>query len=540
MTHVSSPTPSSLVTTLADLADMASQSELSPTEARMALDTLLQVQPNLSSFIARKGLRLPEAQQQALLRLLRAAEASEYVQALQCWVQNPALSLSTRALAITVLDRLGAPTDATYQQAIQEAEIAMSALRTADPASLTDEGALQPPWRETVQNLPLALALDLARELTAEQPYMALAVLQTLQLATEAQERMALVDSLAAIPLPESAAILQDMLAETPDKAAQKTIRKALHRLKAHGVAIDETSWRGRSVVGAVTHRLEMCLASHIDSAGDRLLWMVRTKPFGGYNVAYLVINYGTGIQHALGFPASKRELPELLEKVQSQSPLIELEPTYCQFQVAQAHQMNLATGAPVPEDYFALRDIVGETNVTFDKAIVYSALSEADLQEAAAYEHHASDLLDVPEFAGWTLPLSILQKYGDELRDIEESQIVVSEMMQRDRMNAVHEQALEEALGEESRRIMRLQLEEMAYYLLQTGRRLEALWAVAAARSLQEESPERLRRNPFAGALLDRSLESAKRNPGRNIILPFSQPSRSQSQPEEPSRIII
>ena len=60
----------------------------------------------------------------------------------------------------------------------------------------------------------------------------------------------------------------------------------------------------------------------------------------------------------------------------------------------------------------------------------------------------------------------------------------------------------------------MRLRLEEMAYYLLQTERRREALWAVAAAQSLQQDHPDRLRHNPFAGALLERSIEGAKTRP--------------------------
>jgi hypothetical protein len=62
-----------------------------------------------------------------------------------------------------------------------------------------------------------------------------------------------------------------------------------------------------------------------------------------------------------------------------------------------------------------------------------------------------------------------------------------------------------------------------MAYYLLQTDRRREALWAVAAAQSLATDNLDRLRRNAFAGALLERSLEIAKSRPGSRIIQPFS-----------------
>ena len=164
-----------------------------------------------------------------------------------------------------------------------------------------------------------------------------------------------------------------------------------------------------------------------------------------------------------------------------------------------------------MPEEYFALRDIIGECNTTFERAIIYSALSEADFEAAKTYDTYADELLNLPEFAGWTLPESIIQKYGDALREIEQSQIVVSPALQQERINDIRTRAMEEVLGERSRRLMRMRLEEMADYLLRTDHHREALWAVAAAQSLEDDNPHRLRRNPFAGALLERSLDLAK-----------------------------
>src|SRR5262249_16262068 len=70
----------------------------------------------------------------------------------------------------------------------------------------------------------------------------------------------------------------------------------------------------------------------------------------------------------------------------------------------------------------------------------------------------------------------------------------------QQERMNEIHTRAMEEVLGERSRRLMRIRLEEMAYYLLRTDRHREALWAVAAAQSLEDDNPHRLRRIPLPG----------------------------------------
>jgi hypothetical protein len=497
-----------------------------PEEARTTLHSLRQEYPELRKFLEHRFVRLPEAQQQAMLTLLEAAPAPDLAPLLQQWSRNGALPLRTRAQAIAVQEHGTGSVDEAYRDELVHAAGLLSQLRTAEPSPLDENDALAAPWSEALARLALGFQLDIARELGVEHADLALAVLRTVRPAASGREALIFVEALADIPLTGSALLLQEVLQETTDKGLQKTIKKALHRLKVQGVTFAEVQSKRHTVLlGAGTHRLEKCLASFIDGAGERMFLLIRTKPMGGYNMAYLVINYGTGIRYALGLQASKRELPEILEKVQGPAPLIELEPTYCQYQIALAHQMNLDTHTPVPEEFFALRDVIGECNTTFERAIIYSALSDAELETAKTYDTYVNDLLDLPEFAGWTLPESIMQKYGDALREIEQSQIVVSPAMQQERINEIQTRAMEEVLGEQSRRLMRMRLEEMAYYLLRTDRQREALWAVAAAQSLEDDNPHRLRRNPFAGALLERSLDLAKARPSSGrIILPFSQ----------------
>lgn len=541
---MSQKAPHSIAAMIADWTAQVAATELSPADARQQLDALGDDGQDLSAFLTRKGMRLPETQQQAILNVLHAAEATDFAPVLQKWSQAQTVPLRTRLQTVAILSHWEADIDQTQCNALRQAGELLEELRATDTLTLQEDGSgqLAAPLQRRVLDLPPNLALEVARDLAHELPHHAIAMLQTLRPMADNQDRLAIADGLAGIALPESAAILQDMLGDASNKAAQKTIKKALHRLKAQGVSFEETATTTSAVFGTAWNRLEQCLASHIDSAGDRVLWMIRTKPFGGYHIAYLVVNYGQGIRHAMGLSVTKRELPDLLEKTSGALPLIELEPTYCQYQVALAHQMNLATGTPVPDEFFSLRDVIGETNVTFDRGIIYTALPDNEIEQIEVYESFVDDLLNVPEFAGWRLPDAVLQSYGDQLHDLEQSQIVVSEVAQRERVSAVYEAATEEALSGESRRIMQLRLEEMAYYLLQTDRRREALWAVAAAKSLETDIPERLRRNRFVGALLERSLESVKQRPSRNIILPYtaSTPASSREPQGEERRIII
>ena len=530
-----------LASRIGALAETGIDFKSMPDEARTTLHSLRQEYPELRKFLEHRFARLPEAQQQVVLALL-AAPAPDLTPLLQQWSRNGALPLHTRAQAITVQEHGNGPVDTAYRDGLVQAAGLLRQLRTTEPSPLDENDALASPWSEELAQLPLRLQLDVARELGVEHADLALAVLRAARPAASGREALTFVEALADIPLTGSALLLQEILLESTDRGLQKAIKKALHRLKVQGVTFAEVQPKRHTVLlGAGAHRLEKCLASFIDGAGERMFLLIRTKPMGGYNMAYLVINYGTGIRYALGLQASKRELPEILEKVQGPAPLIELEPTYCQYQIALAHQMNLETHTPVPEEYFALRDVIGECNTTFERAIIYSALSDAELETAKTYDTYADDLLNLPEFAGWTLPESIVQKYGDALREIEQSQIVISPAMKQERINEIQTRAMEEVLGEQSRRLMRMRLEEMAYYLLRTDRHREALWAVAAAQSLEDDNPHRLRRNPFAGALLERSLDLAKARPSSGrIILPFSQLPGGGGSSSDTQRLII
>lgn len=526
-----------IVDRIAELAETVDEQALSETERRTYWQGLVADFPDIEKFLRRRFCRLPQSHQQLILQLMQGAEDGGYPKLLGAWSQDIGLDFSIRVGALEVTQKLGQAIDTSFYEALQHVDQLCKQLRQEGTAALTDDRNLNDPWRQAVIQLPLSLAIDLGRQLSATHPLVGLAIFRALLPVLDAKDRLTVIDRVAQIALPESVQMLHKLLAETAEKGLQKTIKKALHRLRSQGLEIDDERQRSHTaVVGAANLQLEKCLASHIDAAGNRVIWMIRPKPFGGYFIAYLVINYGTGIQMAMGMQVTKRELPELLEKAQEQVRLIELDPAYCQDQVAMAHQMNLATRTPVPEQFFALQEVIGEATETFDRALIYTVLTEADLEEMQAYRGHAEDLLDLPELAGWTLPTAIVEKYADMMREVDDSQIIVSPTLKSERIGEIYERVSQEVIGEDTCRIMRLRLEETAYYLLQTDRRREALWALAVAESLQHPPPNN-QPNPFIQALLQRSLALAMERPGTGsrIIQPFARP----ATPAE-SRLII
>jgi hypothetical protein len=436
------PSIHELADRIAELADTASAQSLSEAEVGTCWQGLVAEYPDIAKFLRRRFSRLAVSHQLLILQLLQGAEDGDYIKLLQAWSQDAGLDFSIRLGALDVASKLGAAIDTSFYEELQHVCQLCNQLCQEEATSLTEAGDLHDRWRDTVVELPLNLAIALGRQLSALQPLTGLAIFRALLPALDVKDRLTVVDNVSQIAQPESVQVLLNLLAETTEKGLQKTIKKALHRLRSQGLAVDDEVQRSHTaVVGAANLQLEKCLASHIDPEGNRVIWMIRTKPFGGYNIAYMVINYGTGIQHAMALQVTKRELPELLEQAQEQVRLIEIDPAYCQYQVAQAQQMNLATRTPVPEQFFALQDIVGETTETFDQALIYSTLSEADLEALQTYTDHAEELLGLPELAGWRLPGSIVDKYADMIRAVDDSQIVVSPSLKSERKSEIYAQ---------------------------------------------------------------------------------------------------
>ena len=516
------------------VAAMARESDAQP-------ELLRREYADFDRFVTQRFGRLDAAQQRVVLAAVRCGEAGRLGAALERWSRDPEVPLAIRLEALDTLQAVGHPVDSAYLEALRHAAEMARRLDAEEALELDDAEMLTAPLDAEVRALPVALAVDVARQAADGDPVRALAVLRTLRAQLEPAEFGALVDGLAAVALTGSAMMLQEILADSPSKAVQKSVKKALHRLRSQGVIFSDDQTPRQVVLGGSGGRLERCLASFIDAAGDRMVLMIRTRPGGGYHMAYLVLNYGTGIRAAQELQASRRDLPEMLASLQAQTTLIELEPAHCQRQVALVHQLNLATRTPVPEAFFVLRDVIGEPDAMPETGAIYDALSPQELDMARAQDSHTQDLLGLPELAGWTLPEAVVREYADALAEIDDSKIVVSEAMKRERVDRVFESAMQKVLGEGPRAVMRLRLEETAYYLLQTGRRVEAMWALGAAESLLDDNVERLRVNPFAGALLERSLEGAKKTAGNRIVLPFSAPpAGAPPPPEGEPRLII
>jgi hypothetical protein len=324
----------------------------------------------------------------------------------------------------------------------------------------------------------------------------------------------AIVEALSTIATPEAAAVLSQIAATTDVKELQKAARRALYRLKTRGVDIDRLRPQEprKSVLEVPKLPLVASLASQIDFDGTRALYLARRRPFSGLVLVSLIINDQYGVADCQALPLTKKELTRLLADIRSDERLthVDLPPSYAQQLVEESYQRNLSSGRTPPADFQGMRDLIGTPDTRWEQPPIYLVVNPEEIRGQPSALVLSADLLNLKEFQGWHLPPDRLQKYRAEVRRTADSPIIVSQVLQQERVDAVQKEAMREVFDAEQCGRYRARLEEMAYLLWQTKRPEEAKRALAGALALQVEGVEAAA-HPFLKALFNRSVEMAE-----------------------------
>jgi hypothetical protein len=324
----------------------------------------------------------------------------------------------------------------------------------------------------------------------------------------------AVTEALGTIATPEAATLLTQIAATSDSKDVQRAAKRALYRLKSKGVDTDtmRVNEVRRSVLEVPKLPIVIALASQIDFAGNRALYLARRRPFSGLILVSLIISDERGVLDCNAFSVTKKELNRIVADIQADDRLthVELPAAYAQQLVEESYRRNLSTGTPVPQEFQGLHDLIGMPETAWEQGPIYHLLSPEEIQGQPAWLALAGQLLDLKEFQGWHIAPEAVQKYREDVRHAAESLIIVSPALQQERVEGTQKSALRALFDPETCVRYRRRLEEMAYLLWQTKRPDEAKRAFASALALQGEDVDPAAQ-PFLRALFTRSVEMAE-----------------------------
>jgi len=420
--------------------------------------------------------------------------------------------LAAKREAIEALRRCGVEPDAG-DVARLEAVDAMLAAPDADAlAALLDWPAA---WREPALDAWLAAA-------GAEQLG---AVEIALGIQPELDER--LLDWIAAQASPEAAQVLVRFMTDAADKDRLKQARRALHRLRSHGVEVDapEAGQGGGFSLALDSGALQDARAywTSIDGRGARLVWVLWRAPSGGSRLLQAVIDDEGGVREAEIATVTRQGFRDYVEQMKANPAVLlqQVEIDAVAAALAAAAARGEEAGAELPDAFRAWSELAGITPAPAGEPPIYAHIPAAELRNEEAREpliEASMTLLREPHFQSWAMDGAVIDEAAEEIQRAETSTLVLSDEQRRERMQDAIRDAVQKSFDDPTRRRYRARLEAMASMMWERGQQQEARQALAAAIGLTEIE-DLFHKHAFARALAHRGVWLAYQDKQRELL---------------------
>ncbi len=301
---------------------------------------------------------------------------------------------------------------------------------------------------------------------------------------------------------PTALAVLTTLAAEPAPRPVRRAAKRALYRLAQGGVTPPVAPVTVPAVAGRHPLRAVRAWGSGIDGSGSRAVWVLFEGPWGALRLCSVILNDTAGILESAGGEITKKRLDRELAELRAgqKLPWVSLDPSRATGLIAEALAQHRAVGTEPPAAFARWQPL-------FEAAAPATFPDLGDPDHALA--ERASELLELPELAGWFLEPASVQSDAVEMLQARESRLVLSDQQKAERQEAILRQAVERELTPAARQLWARRLGEMALVLAEAGRSEHAAMARAAAVNLLDE-----RRDPgreaFARGVVARALAAA------------------------------
>lgn len=284
--------------------------------------------------------------------------------------------------------------------------------------------------------------------------------------------------------------------------------KRALYVLRTRGVAVPEPARRPPLAAPPPPEPVVPCYASALDGRGERAIWVGRTVPGKGIEIAQAVLSDSDGITELhLGVVGRKEYRllgKDLLERGRGMG-VGELDRERAKSLVAAARALNDSRGHAPPEGTDAWLARLGPALPLPDPAAEFPPLPEAE--EQAAREASGA-LHQLPLVRGWLADEDALRALAQKLDEISVSSLYLDEAQRGEAAARAISDATAAYFDEPRRARWGSRLYALADHLRRSGDTSHARMAAAAARALRAGTePARV---PFARLLVEKAFPPA------------------------------
>jgi hypothetical protein len=319
-----------------------------------------------------------------------------------------------------------------------------------------------------------------------------------------------------------AAAFLERLPADDPDlvpvlaavregfqeKPVQKAARRAAFRFEQRGVQVPPGDAREERAVlrsPGPDAGEAFAMLSPVDSVGARGVLLGIPRPTRGMELAVALTSDENGILQFAGGTFSKKKVLGARDDFQADfSHAVPAPPEHAVAVLEQAHQAK--PGAPGSADYLRARPWILDRITPSEESPARGLIPDEEVTGRPFTDSMAARLLDHDILAFWMADLRDTRSLADQIREVEESPIVLSEDQKERRVDEIVRTWIRDQFTEEKRARIAHRLEETAYVFHRLGEEETGRLARVAARSLMDGEPS-LDVHPFLRALTARTL---------------------------------
>jgi hypothetical protein len=328
-------------------------------------------------------------------------------------------------------------------------------------------------------------------------------------------------DEIATLPAPLAVALARgalaagraDVLAALAGHAGKEVAKEAkrgLHVLKSRGVAVPEPP-RASTAPAQTAAAAEPPLpgyASAIDAQGERAIWLPRSLPGKGIEVAQAVLSDERGLLELQVGLLGRKEWRLFAKEILSRGANMgvgEVDRSKAHALIAAARGRNEVTGQRVPEGADLWLAQLGPAAPLPDPASRFAPLPDDEERGAVAA---SGKLHELPLLRGWLADEGFLRDVAAKLDEVTVSPIYLDERQRAEQLVRIVEEAVDRYFQPDRRARLGARLFVLAEHLEERGDAANARLAAASARALAGGAAPR--EIPFARLLVEKAFPAA------------------------------
>jgi hypothetical protein len=299
---------------------------------------------------------------------------------------------------------------------------------------------------------------------------------------------------------------------QTGSSALRRRIKGALYQLSQQGLEVpgeEETQKTGPAILMQAESLPLECYLSDFDPLGSRMLTLVVPRVPQGRILVFALANWDQGLEDLTALEVSKKQVKPLLAESQETSgyPFYPADPNQVVFLLREAYARSPALKTEDKKVYSALVNYLETMGPGTTRPIIRDLIARDEQENQTGGDWES--LKTIPELMAFQLPSDRLSSCAQKLEEINHSPLVLNAGQQKERLQAVIQQAAVDFFTPTRIENLHRHLEEIAYlyWLKSEPERSRAL--LSAAVRLESEPLDREgRESPLLSWLIEKEFQ--------------------------------